>query len=92
MLKNFNYENSPKLVIRKMKKRWGSYLSGKKVILNPELIKASTKAIDYVITHELCHMQVKLHNVEFYRILENKIPEWRKIKEQLELRLCYRDE
>jgi len=87
ILKNFNYDYNPQLITRKMKKRWGSYLTGKKVILNPELIKAPIKAIDYVITHELCHMKIKTHNCEFYNLLESKFPEWKKIKEQLELRL-----
>ena len=86
VLGRFNYDFTPQLVIRKMKKRWGSYLVGKKVILNPDLIKASTRAIDYVITHELCHMKVKYHNSDFYSLLESKFSGWKKVKERLELR------
>jgi len=87
VLKNFNYNFTPKLIVRKMSKRWGSYLTGKKIILNPELIKASTKAIDYVITHELCHMQIKQHDKNFYKLLDSKYPNWQVVKEKLELRL-----
>jgi len=87
VLKKFNYKFRPQLVVRKMSKRWGSYLTGKKIILNPELIKASTKAIDYVISHELCHMRIKRHGKSFYKLLDSKYPNWRTVKERLELRL-----
>ncbi len=85
--KIFNYDFVPALVIRKMDKRWGSFLSKKQVILNPELIKASTDCIDYVITHELCHMKYKNHSKQFYTHLKSKLPNWKKIKEKLELRM-----
>lgn len=87
VLKLFDYDFEPKLTVRKMTKRWGSYLSGKKIILNPELIKASTDCIDYVITHELCHMKYKKHNADFYEYLESKISNWERLKEKLELLL-----
>jgi predicted metal-dependent hydrolase len=86
MLKKFNYEFMPELVIRKMSKRWGSYLSKKKIILNPLLIRASKECIDYVITHELCHMRHKNHTKQFFLLLESKMPGWEKVKEKLELR------
>lgn len=76
---------SPELVIRDMKKRWGSYLSDKKIFLNPKLIYASTDCIDYVITHELCHMKYRSHDKRFYTLLEEKYPKWEKIKEKLEI-------
>lgn len=86
VLKKFNYNFTPDLVIRKMSKRWGSFLSSKKIILNPLLIKASKECIDYVIAHELCHMTHKNHTKQFYRLLESVVPKWEQIKEKLELR------
>ena len=85
--KIFNYDFVPKLDIRKMTKRWGSFLTKKKIYLNPELIKASTDCIDYVITHELCHMKYKNHSKQFYIFLKSKFPNWEKVKEKLELRM-----
>ena len=41
MLRKFDYDIIPELSMRKMEKRWGSFLTKKKVLLNPELIKAS---------------------------------------------------
>lgn len=86
MLKKFMYNFTPELALRKMEKRWGSFLSRKKILLNPELIKASKDCIDYVIVHELCHMKYKNHSTAYYQFLQSKMPDWKKRKEQLELR------
>ncbi len=85
MLKNFDYSFTPELTIRVMARRWGSYIKGERIILNPLLIHAPKEAIDYVITHELCHMKYKNHDAKFYQLLETKFPGWRKTKEKLEL-------
>ncbi|HEY5714445.1 MAG TPA: SprT family zinc-dependent metalloprotease, partial [Candidatus Gracilibacteria bacterium] len=86
MLKKFEYDFIPELAMRKMEKRWGSFLAKKKVLLNPELIKASKECIDYVITHELCHMKYLNHSPAYYRFLTSKCPNWKAVKEELELR------
>ena len=70
-----------------MNKRWGSFLTKKQIILNPRLIQASTDCIDYVITHELCHMKHKKHNSQYYSFLSSKYPNWQNIKEKLELKI-----
>lgn len=75
----------PTWSIRKMKSRWGSYDPKKNHInLNIELINASSYGIEYVIMHELCHVQHLNHNKEFYRFLKIVMPEWKDRKEKLE--------
>ena len=86
MLNKFDFSYEPKLFIRLMHKRWGSFVSKKKIILNPVLIHTATDCIDYVITHELCHIQYKNHGKKFWELLDAKYPEWEKIKEKLEMR------
>lgn len=86
MIKKFNYSFVPELTIRKMPKRWGSYLSSKRIILNPLLIRASKDCIDYVIVHELCHMKYRDHDKKFFKLQESMIPNWKEVKERLELR------
>lgn len=85
VLKSFDYDFVPKLDIRKMNKRWGSFLSNKKIYLNPDLVKSPVRCIDYVIIHELCHMRYKKHNKDFYKLLTQKCPDWEFRKEKLEL-------
>lgn len=87
-LRLFDGSESPTLMIKRMARRWGSYAhKTNRVILNQELIKASTRYIDYVIIHELCHMTHKKHNSAFYRLLESNLPQWEKLKTELELSL-----
>ncbi len=84
----FDYDYRPRLEIKKMQKRWGSYTRGRSIILNPLLVHASKDCIDYVITHELCHIKHKNHDKNFYKLLNSKYPKWEKIKDKLELRLA----
>lgn len=74
----------PRLRLLKMEKRWGSCTASGDVILNPELIKAPTPCIDYVILHELCHLKHPNHSRAFFNMLDAVLPDWRKRKEQLE--------
>lgn len=77
----------PRLQIRRMKKRWGSLSRGGRLTLNTDLIRAPKECIDYVITHELCHLQCHDHSQSFYRLLERVMPDWEKRKHKLELAL-----
>lgn len=84
----FDYSEMPGIMVRRMSRRWGSYTSRtRRVILNADLIRASTRHIDYVIIHELCHVAQRKHNREFYELLESKLPRWRDLKTELELSL-----
>ncbi len=85
VLQKFDYDFVPELKMRKMSKRWGSYHSAGKIILNPLLIHARKQSIDYVITHELCHVVHKNHSKAFYTLLEEKFPYWENEKNKLEI-------
>jgi predicted metal-dependent hydrolase len=74
----------PKLVIRQMKKRWGSCTKAGDIILNVELIKAPIYCIDYVIMHELCHLKIHNHDKGYFKLLSKYMPDWLRRKERLE--------
>ncbi len=74
----------PQLIIRKMSRRWGSYISHGKITLNPEIIKAPSRCIDYVVIHELCHMVHYNHSTSFYHLQDTLMPDWPKWKHRLE--------
>lgn len=82
-VKRFDIEY-PQIQIRLMKKRWGSFSNDKKIILNSELIKTPLYCIDYVITHELCHLKIPNHSREFYLLLSQCMPDWEQRKERIE--------
>ena len=74
----------PQLRLRAMAKRWGSALKSGVIYLNPELIKAPSVCIDYVITHEICHLKHPDHGSKFRALLQQLCPDWRRLKERLE--------
>lgn len=85
-LKEYRIDIIPKIKVREMKSRWGSYQKNNTINLNPRLLQTSKASIHYVITHELCHIEYEEHNKDFYNLLESRIPDWRNIKDNLELR------
>lgn len=76
------------LIIRHMKQRWGSMSMSSRLILNRRLIEAPVDAIDYVITHELCHIAERSHGPAFYNLLDRILPDWVERKERLEQRMA----
>lgn len=79
------YGVQPKSVgIRKMEKRWGYCTIDGNIYLNPRLICAPRCCIEYVITHELCHLVHRNHTKEFYALLSKEMPHWEKWKAKLE--------
>jgi len=77
----------PRLQIKRLKKRWGSLSSKGMLTLNIDLIRAPRECIDYVVVHELCHLQFKDHGPRFYKLLEKIMPDWKDRKEKLEMGL-----
>ncbi|MBU2887703.1 M48 family metallopeptidase [Gilvimarinus agarilyticus] len=67
-----------------MQTQWGSCSPEGSLLLNPHLVKAPTLAIDYVLLHELCHLEEHNHSARFYSLLDRYLPEWRSIKEKLD--------
>ncbi|WP_193073313.1 M48 family metallopeptidase [Pseudomonas sp. FME51] len=75
---------APPWRIIEMQTQWGSCTPEGAILLNPHLVKAPTKAIDYVILHELCHLEEHNHSPRFYGLLDRFMPEWRVVKDQLD--------
>jgi predicted metal-dependent hydrolase len=74
----------PRLVLRRMPKRWGSAGADGRIALNPELIHAPSDCMDYVIAHEICHLKHRAHDARFFRLLSSLCPAWRNLKLRLE--------
>ncbi|MEI8207837.1 MAG: SprT family zinc-dependent metalloprotease [Methylococcales bacterium] len=69
--------------LRMMPKRWGSCSSQGNIMLNPELIAAPKECIDYVITHELCHLKIRNHSQAFYKLLAKVMGDWERRRKRL---------
>ena len=72
------------IILRTLNQRWGSMSKASRLVLNTRLIEAPTDSIDYVITHELCHIAEAHHGPRFITLLDQVLPDWRRRKEKLE--------
>lgn len=70
----------PELKIRKMRRRWGSCSSRGVITLNVSMIRLPIDCIDYIICHELAHLEVFNHSKAFYRLLAQVVPDWRELE------------
>lgn len=75
---------APSMRLLKMKTQWGSCSPTGELILNPLLVKAPSTCIDYVLSHELCHLKEHNHSERFYRLLSGMVPDWQARKRELD--------
>ncbi len=71
------------LVVRRMKARWGSCSRTGEICLNSVLMEKPVPVIDFVITHELCHLRFFSHGRAFYGLLDVVMPDWREREKRL---------
>jgi len=74
----------PRLRLLAMPKRWGSSHKDGWIALNPELVRAPSVCIDYVIAHELCHLKHPQHDKAFFVELDRLCPNRKVVKLRLE--------
>jgi predicted metal-dependent hydrolase len=65
------------LTIRGQKTRWASCSSTGAMSFNWRLLLAPEAVLDYVVEHEVCHIEVMDHSPRFWRLLESRVPDWR---------------
>jgi predicted metal-dependent hydrolase len=65
------------LTIRGQKTRWASCSATGGMSFNWRLLLAPEAVLDYVVEHEVCHLEVMDHSPRFWRLLESRVPDWR---------------
>ena len=68
---------------RKASKRWGSCSHTNRISFNYHLMKLPTQCIEYVVVHELAHIQHKNHSVEFWSFVERYMPNYPEMKKRI---------
>lgn len=83
-LLHFSGIDRPRLIVRKMQTRWGSLSAAGAMTLNASLVGAPRSCIEYVVTHELCHVRHRDHDARFFQQLQQVMPDWERRKRRLE--------
>ena len=65
------------LTIRNQRTRWGSCSSTGTMSFNWRLLLAPEPVLDYVVEHEVAHLEVMDHSKRFWSLLESRVPDWR---------------
>jgi predicted metal-dependent hydrolase len=66
-----------RLTIRGQRTRWASCSSDGAMSFNWRLLLAPEQILDYVVEHEVCHLEVMDHSPRFWALLESRVPGWR---------------
>jgi predicted metal-dependent hydrolase len=56
---------------------WGSCSPSGCLSFNWRLVLAPPAVLEYVVAHELCHLQVLDHSPRFWRLVDRHYPRWR---------------
>ena len=65
------------LTIRAQRTRWASCSARNAMSFNWKLLLAPAAVLDYVVEHEVCHLEVRDHSPRFWVLLESRMPGWR---------------
>jgi len=50
---------------------------GKKIMINPRIIKYQKEVIEYIVLHEFAHLKYKNHTKSFYNFIEKYLPNYK---------------
>src|SRR4030042_1989255 len=72
-----------KILIRNQNKRWGSCSRSGVLRFNWRISMAPVSIVDYVVVHEICHLNEKNHSGEFWRQVALVLPDYKKRRQWL---------
>ena len=69
--------------VRDLGFRWGSCGKNGVLFFNWRLLQLPVRLIDYIIVHELVHLQEPHHSPELWQAIDRALPAWRQLQEAL---------
>lgn len=73
----------PKLLVREQRKRWGSCDAEGTLRINWRVIQAPIRLIDYVLAHELVHLEYAHHGPAYWAALGRRMPDYEERRKRL---------
>lgn len=75
-----------KITIKRQKTRWGSCSKKGNLNYNYKILFLPEAMVDYIIVHELCHLQEFNHSRKFWNLVAQAAPSYLEIKRELRTR------
>lgn len=72
-----------RVAIRNQRRCWGSCTSLKNLNFSYKLLFIPAHLRDYVIVHELCHLEELNHGKSFWTLVEQQLPNYRELRKEL---------
>lgn len=77
---NFHYN---RVAIRNQRTCWGSCSERKNLNFSYKVLFLPPHLADYIVVHELCHLQELNHSPRFWELVEEAQPEYRALRREL---------
>jgi predicted metal-dependent hydrolase len=70
--------------LQRMKTKWGGCNHrARNIRLNTELVKKPKDLLEYVVVHEMAHLNEPTHSARFIALLDRHYPRWREARQEL---------
>jgi predicted metal-dependent hydrolase len=73
----------PSIIVREQRRRWGSCDVTGTLRINWRIVQAPIALIEYVLVHELAHMEHRSHGPAFWRAVELWMPDYEERRRRL---------
>jgi predicted metal-dependent hydrolase len=84
--KMYNDKNYPTILIKSVKSKLGHYhLAKHQIMINLSMVYNNSDLIDYVIVHELAHIQEFNHQPKFYSLIAKILPNYKQLEKLLKI-------
>jgi len=82
-----------RVFVQRMKTKWGSCNPPKRSIrLNTDLAKKPRECLEYIVIHEMVHIQEPTHSTRFVAFMDRLMPQWRARRDELNrLPVCHEE-
>ncbi|OOM13837.1 M48 family metallopeptidase [Clostridium saccharobutylicum] len=71
--------------VKEQKRRWASCTGKNEILFNWRISMAGLDVIDYIVVHEMCHMDHRNHSREFWSRVKEVMPDYEEKHEWLKL-------
>ncbi|WP_250675449.1 SprT family zinc-dependent metalloprotease [Paraclostridium ghonii] len=75
--KSYFNDNVSEIKIKDQKTRWASCTYKNEILFNLRCAMAPIEIIDYIVVHEMCHMEHRNHSKYFYLAIERILPDYK---------------